>query len=150
MFSESGLIFGIINIIGNFGTVFVDQSYWQSAIAARPTATYKGYILGGLCWFAIPVSHTHRGRQASTQHPRRPAGVWFATTRCSRAGLPNGALPLCVQFTMATTLGLAGRALDLPITIEESNQVRAAEPHAPPGEAACWAGRAVLPGSDLK
>jgi hypothetical protein len=26
MFSESGLIFGIINIIGNFGTVFVDQS----------------------------------------------------------------------------------------------------------------------------
>lgn len=26
MFSESGLIFGIINLIGNFGTVFVDQS----------------------------------------------------------------------------------------------------------------------------
>jgi Na+/proline symporter len=78
MFSESGLIFGIINIIGNFGTVFVDQAYWQSAIAARPTATYKGYLLGGICWFAIP-------------------------------------------FTLATTLGLAGRALDLPITIAESN-----------------------------
>ncbi|KAL6756843.1 hypothetical protein V8C86DRAFT_1810197 [Haematococcus lacustris] len=78
MFSQSGLIFGIINIIGNFGTVFVDQSYWQSAIAARPSATYKGYILGGLCWFAIP-------------------------------------------FTMATSIGLAGRALDLPLTIAESN-----------------------------
>jgi Na+/proline symporter len=25
MFSQGGLIFGIINIIGNFGTVFVDQ-----------------------------------------------------------------------------------------------------------------------------
>jgi len=78
MFSEPGLIFGIINIIGNFGTVFVDQSYWQGAIAARPSATYKGYLMGGLCWFAIP-------------------------------------------FTMATSLGLAGRALDLPITIAESN-----------------------------
>ncbi|KAL6748794.1 urea active transporter [Haematococcus lacustris] len=78
MFSKSGLVFGIINIIGNFGTVFVDQAYWQSAIAARPSATYKGYILGGLCWFAIP-------------------------------------------FTMATSIGLAGRALDLPITIAESN-----------------------------
>ncbi|KAG2494461.1 hypothetical protein HYH03_007513 [Edaphochlamys debaryana] len=56
MFSKSGIIFGIINIIGNFGTVFVDQSYWQGAIAAKPSATYKGYLLGGLCWFAIPFT----------------------------------------------------------------------------------------------
>ena len=28
MFSQGGLIFGVINIIGNFGTVFVDQAYW--------------------------------------------------------------------------------------------------------------------------
>jgi hypothetical protein len=28
MFSKGGLIFGVINIIGNFGTVFVDQAYW--------------------------------------------------------------------------------------------------------------------------
>jgi Na+/proline symporter len=33
MLSEGGLIFGIINVVGNFGTVFVDQAYWQSAIA---------------------------------------------------------------------------------------------------------------------
>uniref|UniRef100_A0A7S0S4D6 Urea active transporter n=1 Tax=Chlamydomonas leiostraca TaxID=1034604 RepID=A0A7S0S4D6_9CHLO len=79
MFSKSGIIFGIINIIGNFGTVFVDQAYWQSAIAARPSATYKGYLLGGLCWFAVP-------------------------------------------FTMATSLGLAGRALDLPINLAEAEE----------------------------
>eukprot|EP00198_Chlamydomonas_reinhardtii_P002244 XP_001691580.1 urea active transporter [Chlamydomonas reinhardtii] len=78
MFSKSGIIFGIINIIGNFGTVFVDQSYWQGAIAAKPSATYKGYLLGGLCWFAIP-------------------------------------------FTMATTMGLGARALDLPITKAEAS-----------------------------
>lgn len=78
MWSESGLIFGIINIIGNFGTVFVDQSYWQSAIAAKPSATYKGYMLGGVCWFSIP-------------------------------------------FTLATSLGLAARAFDLPVTVNESN-----------------------------
>ena len=50
----------------------------QGAIAARPSATYKGYLMGGIAWFSIP-------------------------------------------FTMATTLGLCGRALDLPITIAESN-----------------------------
>lgn len=56
MLSEGGLMFGIINIVGNFGTVFVDQSYWQSAIAAKPTSAAKGYLLGGICWFAIPFS----------------------------------------------------------------------------------------------
>ena len=56
MLSGGGLMFGIINIIGNFGTVFVDQSYWQSAIAARPESAAKGYLLGGVCWFAIPFS----------------------------------------------------------------------------------------------
>src|SRR5579883_3491027 len=35
MKSLQGLIFGIINIVGNFGTVFVDNAYWQRAIAAR-------------------------------------------------------------------------------------------------------------------
>merc|ERR1712048_904796 len=54
--SGDGLMFGIINIVGNFGTVFVDQSYWQSAIAARPSSAAKGYLLGGICWFAIPFS----------------------------------------------------------------------------------------------
>jgi urea-proton symporter len=47
MLSADGLMFGIINIVGNFGTVFVDQSYWQSAIAARPSSAAKGYLLGG-------------------------------------------------------------------------------------------------------
>merc|ERR1719174_2736001 len=56
MMSPDGLSFGIINIIGNFGTVFVDQSYWQSAIAARPGAAHKGYILGGMVWFTIPFA----------------------------------------------------------------------------------------------
>jgi Na+/proline symporter len=56
MVSLEGLKFGIINIVGNFGTVFCDQSYWQSAIAAKPGSAHKGYMLGGMVWFAIPFS----------------------------------------------------------------------------------------------
>ena len=56
MASAGGLMFGIINIVGNFGTVFVDQAYWQRAIAAKPSSTVKGFLLGGLCWFAIPFT----------------------------------------------------------------------------------------------
>lgn len=56
MLSSDGLMFGVINVVGNFGTVFVDQSYWQSAIAARPSSAARGYLLGGICWFSIPFS----------------------------------------------------------------------------------------------
>jgi len=77
MMSREGLIFGIINIVGNFGTVFVDQSYWQSAIAAKPSSSHKGYLMGGLVWFTIP-------------------------------------------FALATSLGLATVALQLPVTATEA------------------------------
>jgi len=56
MASVGALIFGIINIVGNFGTVFVNQSYWQRAIAARPRSAVKGFLTGGLAWFAIPFT----------------------------------------------------------------------------------------------
>ena len=56
MKSTGGTKFGVINIIGNFGTVFVDQSFWQSAIAAKPASAHKGYLLGGLAWFTIPFA----------------------------------------------------------------------------------------------
>ncbi|THH30964.1 hypothetical protein EUX98_g3211 [Antrodiella citrinella] len=52
--SKNGLIFGVINVIGNFATVFQDQAYWQRAIASRPATCVKAYLIGGLAWFAIP------------------------------------------------------------------------------------------------
>jgi len=78
MMSLPGVLFGIINIVGNFGTVFVDQSYWQSAIAASPGAAHKGYLLGGLVWFTIP-------------------------------------------FALATSLGLAGNALNVALSSGDAN-----------------------------
>ena len=91
--SLGGLMFGIINIIGNFGAVFVDQAYWQSAIAATPSASWKGYILGGICWFACKVLH-------STLLTQR------------RFSIP---------FTLATALGLAAVAYSLPVSIAEAS-----------------------------
>lgn len=54
MVSFGALIFGIINIVGNFGTIFVDQAYWQRAVATDPRSVVKGFLIGGLVWFAIP------------------------------------------------------------------------------------------------
>ena len=38
--STGALVFGIINIAGNFRTVFTDQAYWR-AIATRPKSAIK-------------------------------------------------------------------------------------------------------------
>jgi hypothetical protein len=54
MFSRPGLEFGFIFFASCFGWVWADQGFWQSAIAARPSAAYKGYILGGLLWVGVP------------------------------------------------------------------------------------------------
>lgn len=54
MKSRGAGIFFVINIAGNFGTVFLDNGYWNKAIAANPASALPGYVLGGLAWFALP------------------------------------------------------------------------------------------------
>ncbi|MFB5599527.1 MAG: sodium/solute symporter [Nitrososphaeraceae archaeon] len=54
--SIGALSFGIINIVGNFGSVFTDQAYWQRAIASRPKSAIRGFLIGGLVWFSIPFT----------------------------------------------------------------------------------------------
>ncbi|KAH7391294.1 urea active transporter-like protein [Cadophora sp. MPI-SDFR-AT-0126] len=54
MRSTEGAIFFVINIVGNFGTVFLDNGYYNKAIAASPVHALPGYIMGGISWFAIP------------------------------------------------------------------------------------------------
>ncbi|PWN42067.1 urea transporter [Ceraceosorus guamensis] len=54
--SRSGFIFGLINIIGNCGTIFLDQSYHQRGIASQVSTASKAFILGGLAWTAIPLT----------------------------------------------------------------------------------------------
>lgn len=34
-------------MIGNFGTVFNDQAYWQRAIASDPKTSVKAFLWGG-------------------------------------------------------------------------------------------------------
>ncbi|KAJ1021316.1 hypothetical protein NDA18_005555 [Ustilago nuda] len=52
--STPGFVFGVINIIGNLGTVFCDQSYHQRSISSHPSSAARAFLLGGSAWFAIP------------------------------------------------------------------------------------------------
>jgi urea-proton symporter len=113
MSSAGGLMFGIINLIGNFGTVFVDQSYWHAAIAATPTSTHKGYMLGGLCWFAIPFTMAttfglaNVALQLPTTHAEANAGLVPAATAVAIMGPAGGVLVLIILFMAVTAAGSA-------------------------------------------
>ncbi|KAF5739216.1 urea-proton symporter DUR3-like [Tripterygium wilfordii] len=54
---SQGVGYSVILGFGVFFAVFTSfLGYWVSAIAARPSSTHKGYLLGGLVWFAVPFS----------------------------------------------------------------------------------------------
>ena len=111
--SIGALIFGIINIIGNFGTVFVDQAFWQRAIAARPKSLIKGFFIGGLAWFAIPFAlATALGLAGIAMHldlsPLEVShGLVAPITISTLLGEVGGILILTMLFTAVTCAGSA-------------------------------------------
>ncbi len=111
--STGALIFGVINITGNFGTVFVDQAFWQRAIAAGPRSAFKGFLVGGLAWFAIPFTlATTLGLAAVAVNvqlsPEQISMGLVAPTAASHVlGELGAILILTILFTAVTAAGSA-------------------------------------------
>ncbi|CAI5757944.1 unnamed protein product [Candida verbasci] len=61
MKSRSGGIFFVCNLVGNFGTVFLDNGYFNKSFSAKAACLGGnklhgwGYIKGGLAWLSIPA-----------------------------------------------------------------------------------------------
>lgn len=115
--SNFGLVFAVVQLCSGMGTVFLDQGYWQRAIASRPTTAVRAYVLGGFAWFAIPFGFaTTLGLSAValTSNPAYPTYPDNMTTRQVQAGLaapfaaqtllgPGGAVALLLTLFMAVT-----------------------------------------------
>ncbi|ETI21976.1 hypothetical protein G647_06046 [Cladophialophora carrionii CBS 160.54] len=110
--SNNALIFGVIQLCSGSGTVFLDQAYWQRAIASRPTTAVRAYILGGLAWFAIPFGFATTLGLASAALVDNPAYPTYPDVPSSSqisAGLASA-------FAASTLLGKGG-AVALLITL---------------------------------
>src|SRR5690606_29330687 len=100
-------------IVGNFGTVFVDQAYWQRAIASAPKSAFKGFLIGGLSWFAIPFAlATALGLAAvAINAPLTPEqismGLVAPTAASEILGDIGAILILTMLFTAVTSAGSA-------------------------------------------
>lgn len=115
--SNYALIFGVIQLCSGSGTVFLDQAYWQRAIASRPTTAVKAYILGGIAWFAIPFGFSTTlglAAVALTDNPRFPTYPNVPSSSEISAGLSaayaaqallgkGGAVALLIVLFMAVT-----------------------------------------------
>ncbi|KAF8474222.1 Sodium:solute symporter family-domain-containing protein [Kalaharituber pfeilii] len=109
MRSTEGVMFFIINIVGNFGTVFCDNGYYNKAIAASPVSALPGYVFGGLSWFAIPwLAATTMGLAcvALEGHPSFPGYPARMLDSDVSAGLvlPNASVALLGKGGAACTL----------------------------------------------
>jgi hypothetical protein len=115
--SNFGLIFGVIQLCSGMGTVFLDQGYWQRAIASRPTTAVRAYIMGGMAWFAIPFGFATTlglAAVALTDNPAYPTYPNYMTSSQVSSGLSApfaavallgkpGAIALLLTLFMAVT-----------------------------------------------
>lgn len=117
MKSNFALVFGVIQLCSGSGTVFLDQAYWQRAIASRPFTAVRAYILGGLAWYAIPFGFATTlglAAVALTDSPTFPTYPENMTQAQVSAGLSapfaatallgtGGAVALLIVLFMAVT-----------------------------------------------
>ncbi|KAL1887836.1 urea active transporter [Sporothrix stenoceras] len=111
MRSKQGAIFFVINIAGNFATIFNDNGYWNKAIAASPVHALPGYIMGGLSWFAIPFLASTTLGLAALALESNPVFPTFPN-RMSEAEVSAG---LVLPYAAVALLGKGGAAATLLI-----------------------------------
>lgn len=115
--SIDGLVFAFDLFVSGFTTVWLDQAYWQRAIASRPETSVRAYLLGGIAWYGIPFGFATAmglGCAALTSNPSFPtypsplapeqvsAGLTSPATAITLMG-QGGAVLLLILLFMAVT-----------------------------------------------
>lgn len=140
MRSQQGAIFFAINLAGNFGvrafgvescgfnnsdsqTIFLDNGYYNKAIAASPVHALPGYIMGGLSWFAIPWLCATTMGLAALALENNPVFPTYPN-RMSHADVSAG---LVLPYAAVALLGKGGAAATLIISFMAVTSASSAE-----------------------
>ncbi|KAH7133672.1 Sodium:solute symporter family-domain-containing protein [Dactylonectria macrodidyma] len=97
--SVDGLIFAWNLLIAGFANVWLDQAYWQRAIASQPHTSVKAYIAGGIAWYGIPFGFATAmglGCVALTANPSFPTYPEPLTAAQNGAGLSAPATAIAI------------------------------------------------------
>jgi Na+/proline symporter len=98
--------------------VWLDQAYWQRAIASRPETGVKAYIFGALAWYGIPYAFSTAmglgcaAMQYTSSFPTYPnplsaaqngAGLSSSATAVALLGQGGAALMMLLLFMAVTS-----------------------------------------------
>ncbi|KII84015.1 hypothetical protein PLICRDRAFT_95677 [Plicaturopsis crispa FD-325 SS-3] len=109
--SRGGMLYILIATFNNYGLSFLDQSYWQRAIAAKPAGTARAFLLAGISFFAIAfgigssLGLAARALETSPAFPTYPALMSAAEVGAGLAG----------PYASVAILGKAGAVMFLLI-----------------------------------
>ncbi|SJK98572.1 related to DUR3-Urea permease [Armillaria ostoyae] len=115
--SIDGMVFGIVVMVSGrssgFATAYMDQTYWQRAVASRASTSVKGYILGGISFPPVPYAFATAACLAivalsadstSPYAPLSPAQYGLAAPAAATALLGrSGAILLLIVLFLAVT-----------------------------------------------
>ncbi|EME84560.1 uncharacterized protein MYCFIDRAFT_152785 [Pseudocercospora fijiensis CIRAD86] len=107
--SVDGLVFAFDLFAAGYSCVWLDQAYWQRAIASRPETSVRAYILGGIAWYGVPFGFATAmglGCAALTSNPSFPTYPNPLSAAQNNAGLSAPAVTI-------TLLGSTGAILML-------------------------------------
>ncbi|THH05204.1 hypothetical protein EW145_g4967 [Phellinidium pouzarii] len=125
--SKPGFIYAAIAVTIGFATVFLDQSYWQRAIASNPKGTTKAYFLGGMSWFSVPFTFgttmglTARALESNPAFPTYPlplsaaqqgAGLVAPAAAVAILG-KSGAIAMLIVTYMAVTSACSAQLISV-------------------------------------
>ncbi|HTJ27114.1 MAG TPA: hypothetical protein VMA36_13225 [Candidatus Limnocylindria bacterium] len=105
--SPEGLLFGTINFVSQLGTVLVDQTYWQRAIASRRGEAWRSFVASALLWLPIPlVVGTALGVVGAAMHEQVAAHDAIAPlTVMTLLGVPGVLLFLAIMMAVVLSTG---------------------------------------------
>ncbi|KAJ7819577.1 solute symporter family transporter [Mycena olivaceomarginata] len=141
MRSLNGFVFGVVVMVsGSVATVYMDQTYWQRAVASKASTSVKGYILGGLAFLPVPwMFATAAGLamislSAGPSSPFQPislaqAGVVAPAAMTALLG-KSGAILLLIALFLAVTSAASAELVAVSSIITYDVYKRYFNPHA--------------------
>lgn len=109
--------------LGNMCSVFGDPGYAQRAIASDARSVFEGYLMGGLCWWIIPMALGLSAGLACRALLNNPASVTYPNPLTDfevDAGLP-------VIYGMTAIFGKSGAAAALAMLFMSVTSATSAE-----------------------
>lgn len=123
-FKDSSMMFLTWTVsIGGLSSVFGDPGYSQRAIASDAKSVFAGYLMGGICWWIIPVALGSSAGLACRALLTNPASVTYPNALTDfevNAGLP-------VIYGMAAIFGKSGAAAGLVMLFMSVTSATSAE-----------------------